>query len=91
MADETKSTASDPQNATGGTDLNASLNDHLLNIAKADILNTMRMKDTIKEKLSAALLTKVDKMEPSDIMDMISKLDTLSNYESNKKLIDLFQ
>ena len=62
---------------------------HFLNLAKTDALNSIRTNDTIKEKLTGSLLSKVDNMEPKEILDCIDRLDgskVIASYQSLCKM-----
>lgn len=67
------------------------LDNHFLNLAKTDALNSIRTNDTIKEKLTATLLTKSEKMSASELLSCIEKLDSSKVLESYKNLFQLFK
>lgn len=66
------------------------LNSHFMNLAKSDVLNSVRVNDTIKERLTTSLLSKVDSMDAPQILDCIERLDNtkvISSYQELCKLM----
>lgn len=67
------------------------LNNHFLNLAKIDALNSMRTTDTIKERLTTALLAKVDQMDAEQLLKCIDAIDgskIVSSYKALSGLIN---
>ena len=77
----------EPRNpSSSDTDLNI----HFMNLAKSDVLNSVRVNDTIKERLTTSLLGKVDSMDAAQILDCIERLDNakvISSYQELAKLM----
>ena len=66
------------------------LNIHFMNLAKSDVLNSVRVNDTIKERLTTSLLGKVDSMDAAQILDCIERLDNakvISSYQELSRLM----
>lgn len=63
---------------------------HFLNLARSDMINSFRVNDVIKEKLTTALLAKVDEMKAEDILACIEKLDNSKLLVSYQSLCKVF-
>lgn len=71
------------------TSASVDLNSHFMNLAKSDVLNSVRVNDTIKERLTTSLLGKVDSMDAAQILDCIERLDNTKAISSYQELCKL--
>ena len=85
-----KRSSSDPVLSETDASEDVDLNNHFMNLAKSDVLNSVRVNDTIKERLTTSLLGKVDSMDAKQILDCIERLDNtkvISSYQELCKLM----
>lgn len=75
--------------ASDKTITQSEMNTHFLNLAKHDALTSIRTNDTIKERLTAALLSKVDEMDGDKLLDCIERLDGSKVIASYQQMCNL--
>jgi DNA-binding NarL/FixJ family response regulator len=61
----------------------------LENLVLTDALNSRRMADALREGMTAALLKKADTMEPRDLIEAISKIESIPKMAPYREILDL--